>query len=141
MYKLPEIWHKSCKLHSRYVKCNGSHHYSECTKVPGSPPNCVNCNGIHPVNYKGCTSKILKIKKTNNTQKTTLTENKSLAKSNTKINTNNPHLKILNPTIYAEITKEKTNPNQTTKNNADHVFTEFLNENLQKQLHNLLKTF
>ena len=39
---------------------------------------------------------------------------------------------MLNPTTYAEITKEKTNPNQTTQNNADHVFTEFLNENLQK---------
>lgn len=122
--------HKSCKLQSRCVKCNGSHHYSECTKISETPPNCVNCNGTHPANYKGCTYfKNIKNKKTSNTQKITSTENKP----STKINANNPSTKTSNLT-YAEITKEKSNPNQTIQNNADSVFTAFLNENLQKTI-------
>jgi hypothetical protein len=73
--------HKSCKLQSCCVKINSSHHYSQCTKVPEILPNCVNCNGTHPDNYKGCTYfKHIKNKKTNNTQKTTLIENESPAK-------------------------------------------------------------
>lgn len=127
--------HKSCRLQSRCVKCNGSHHYSECTKVSETPPICVNCNGTHPANYKGCTYfKNIKNKKTNNTQKTTLTENESPAKLITKINANYPTKKITNQITYADITKEKANPNQTTQNNVDSVFAEFLNENLQKTI-------
>ncbi|KAE9525833.1 hypothetical protein AGLY_014059, partial [Aphis glycines] len=58
--------HKTCKLQPRCVKCNLSHHYSNCDKTSEIPPNCVNCNEAHPTNYKGCTYfKNIKNKKTN----------------------------------------------------------------------------
>lgn len=70
--------HKSCNLQPRCVKYNLSHHYSNCDKTSEIPPNCVNCNGVHPANYNGCTYfKNIKNKKINNIKKPRLIENDS----------------------------------------------------------------
>lgn len=39
--------HKSCKLKPRCVKCNLSHHYSNCDKIPEISPNCVTPTQIY----------------------------------------------------------------------------------------------
>lgn len=43
-----------CKLDPRCVKCREYHHFSKCTKTANAPPLCVNCDGEHPANYRGC---------------------------------------------------------------------------------------
>lgn len=43
-----------CKLTPRCVKCKENHHYKDCTKTSEEKPQCVNCNGEHPANYRGC---------------------------------------------------------------------------------------
>lgn len=43
-----------CKLEPRCVKCLENHHYSNCPKRPGEKPSCVNCQGDHTANYRGC---------------------------------------------------------------------------------------
>lgn len=43
-----------CKLTPRCVKCQESHHFTECKKDKDTAPTCVNCGNSHPANYKGC---------------------------------------------------------------------------------------
>lgn len=43
-----------CKLEPRCVKCTQNHHYSQCPKRAGEKPSCINCEGDHTANYRGC---------------------------------------------------------------------------------------
>lgn len=43
-----------CKRPYSCVKCGLEHPTTECTKSPGTPPQCVHCLGNHTANYKGC---------------------------------------------------------------------------------------
>lgn len=43
-----------CKLEPRCVKCLQNHHYTQCSKRQGEKPSCVNCQGDHTANYRGC---------------------------------------------------------------------------------------
>ncbi|KAF7283939.1 hypothetical protein GWI33_022766 [Rhynchophorus ferrugineus] len=44
-----------CRKSYRCVKCAGEHKTGDCTrKVRDEKVKCVNCNGNHPANYKGC---------------------------------------------------------------------------------------
>lgn len=46
---------KYCYLGPRCVKCIQSHITSECPRnTKDDKVKCVNCNGDHPANYKGC---------------------------------------------------------------------------------------
>lgn len=110
----------------------------KCDKTLETPPNCVNCNGSHPANYKGCTYfKKIKQKKPVNIQSKLPTENIPLINETTnKINSNNnkPTKNISNRTSYADIIRGKTNYAHPTQNNAENTSTEFLNENLQNTI-------
>jgi hypothetical protein len=113
------------------VKFNLSHHYSNCNKSSEIPPDCVNCNGAHPANYKGCTYfKNIKNKKTNYTKKPYLTEND--IPKDTTINEiiNNLTKKTINPNSYSNILKGNANPTQNNQKNEDNICLESQNENL-----------
>lgn len=43
-----------CHKRSRCVKCSGYHSTKDCVKPKDAPPTCVNCNGQHTANYRGC---------------------------------------------------------------------------------------
>lgn len=43
-----------CRLEAKCHKCAGVHHYTECKKKKEETPKCINCNGEHPANYRGC---------------------------------------------------------------------------------------
>lgn len=44
-----------CRKTFRCVKCAGQHETKECTrKTRDDKVKCVNCNGDHPANYRGC---------------------------------------------------------------------------------------
>lgn len=43
-----------CRLTPRCVKCTVNHHFSQCPKLKEEKPKCVNCEGEHTANYKGC---------------------------------------------------------------------------------------
>lgn len=127
--------HMSCKLQPRCVKCNLSHHYSNCEKTPEIPPNCVNCNGAHPANYKGCTYfKNIKNKKMNYIKKPQLIENVPPKDSNINEIANNLTKNTINLNSYANILKRNTNSTQNTGKNEEHIYSESLNENLQKTI-------
>lgn len=127
--------HKTCKLQPRCVKCDLSHHYSNCDKTSEIPPNCVNCNGAHPANYKGCTYfKNIKNKKKNNIKKAFITKDEPPKDATINEITNNLNKKTINLKSYANILKGNTNPAQSTQKNEDNLYSESLNENLQKTI-------
>lgn len=45
---------KYCQLEPRCVKCAGKHFTKECRQNKSTPPKCVNCDEMHPANYRGC---------------------------------------------------------------------------------------
>lgn len=47
---------KYCRYTPFCVKCGLNHLSSECKKDKKDPPKCVNCQGEHPANYRGCTA-------------------------------------------------------------------------------------
>lgn len=48
--------HSNCFRPARCVKCSGEHLTSECEyKEKIATPQCSNCGGQHPANYRGCT--------------------------------------------------------------------------------------
>ncbi|KAL4132743.1 hypothetical protein QTP88_009847 [Uroleucon formosanum] len=105
--------HKTCKLQPRCGKCNLSHHYSNCDKTSEIPPNCVNYNGAHSANYKGCTYfKNIKKKKTNNIKKALLTKDDPPKDATKNEIANNLTKKTINLKSYANILKGNTNPAQ-----------------------------
>jgi len=55
----------NCKLNPRCVRCDGSHHYSQCKRPKKEQPICVNCGGNHTANYRGC----IKFKEAENERK------------------------------------------------------------------------
>lgn len=44
----------NCFRKYRCVKCTGDHSHGECTKTTDDEAACINCNGKHPANYRGC---------------------------------------------------------------------------------------
>ena len=55
-FKCQSFGHKAefWNLKQKCVKCAGLHNTRECTKPIEQHPKCVNCNGEHPANYRGC---------------------------------------------------------------------------------------
>lgn len=43
-----------CHRPHRCVKCGETHPTASCQKVRETPAICINCNGNHPANYRGC---------------------------------------------------------------------------------------
>lgn len=82
-----------CQLEPRCIKCTKNHMYTECPKKENEKPQCVNCGGEHPANYKGC-SYYAKI--SNNTKQSTSQRNNSARTDRTYANTvrNNNNVSI-----------------------------------------------
>jgi hypothetical protein len=62
----------NCGNQPRYVKCASCHRTSDCQKTRDQTPTCVNCNGPHTANYRGCPSYIQttnSLSKTNQTKR------------------------------------------------------------------------
>ncbi len=46
--------HAYCTLPPSCVKCGGDHDNRSCPKPVDAKPECANCHGEHPANYRGC---------------------------------------------------------------------------------------
>lgn len=43
-----------CHLIPKCIKCTDNHTWKECPKTKNDAPQCTNCEGSHPANYRGC---------------------------------------------------------------------------------------
>lgn len=97
-----------CHLKPRCVKCtnNPPHHTKDCTKKDTiTPAKCVNCDGDHPANYRGCTYLKKSIRKpVNNADQTTPHFN---------ITSSSPPARPTSAKSYAEcVASASTQPNE-----------------------------
>ena len=55
-FRCQSFGHKAefCNLKEQCVKCAGLHNTRDCLKTRDLPAKCVNCEGEHPANYRGC---------------------------------------------------------------------------------------
>lgn len=136
----------NCFKNPKYVKCLGSHRAMECDKEDAAPPQCVNCEGLHPANFAGCPKfkyAIYKKSKKKPSSKLThvpkITNHPGQNDNSYEINNdyfpslNKSNAKVYNPTsnnlilTYSQITKQILKPSQTSINNIS-LFNELLNE-------------
>lgn len=54
----------NCHAQPRCVKCEGLHHFSECSKKTEEKAVCTNCKGEHPASYGGCPRNPTNVRKT-----------------------------------------------------------------------------
>ncbi|KAL4118910.1 hypothetical protein QTP88_011789 [Uroleucon formosanum] len=105
------------------------------------PPQCTNCQRFGHL-HKTCKLqplftpilKISKIKKTNNIKKALLTKDYPPKDATINEIANNLTKKTINLKSYANILKGNTNLAQSTQKNEDNLYSESLNENLQKTI-------
>lgn len=106
-----------CQLEPRCVKCKGNHIYSDCPKRPNEAPVCVNCDGQHSANYKGCSyyQKFKTMTNHNHPLRPDATPFRMPEHNNTRRSTVNPHL------TYATATRgqqAQNNSSQQTPNSS-----------------------
>lgn len=102
-----------CSLPPRCVKCTENHHYKDCKKKADQSPQCTNCGGEHPANFRGCKYYTESIQ--NRQQKPNITNQHNL---NQRTNVS-----------YANTTKQNLPFNtDNNKTNDDSLFTSLINQ-------------
>lgn len=103
-----------CKLEPRCVKCTQNHHYSQCPKKVGEKPTCINCEGGHTANYRGCPyytnlkTKISSQQHQNRTE-TNPTERPDRSETSRETRSNLPHRNFSNTRSYADAVRNDEN--------------------------------
>lgn len=126
-----------CMRPYRCVKCGDQHPTAVCTKEANSEANCVNCEGKHPANFKGCLKykqyreNILKLKP----KKAQIQSNVVTPNNKPKTTHNSIHQKYNPSTTYADAVKTK----QTTHNEGNRDVDQSNISNLMENMFNKIQ--
>lgn len=115
-----------CHLIPKCIKCLENHSWKDCPKQKNEAPQCTNCEGLHPANYKGCP--IYKQHK----------ENFNRRQHNNRLITNPAYVR--NNVSYANITNSNNQDFNSNLTNKKPTTTEIFNllVNMQKTISSLL---
>lgn len=123
---------KNCNLSYRCVKCTETHPRGLCKiKKDQGQPTCVNCQGNHPANYRGC-NYIKEAQEKRNAIKTRTTEKRLSLTNSNRIHNHSTQSNIhIKPNNNSPINKSQnyqniqTNPKTTELTDLKNIITSF----------------